>query len=1135
MSVPTSFLHKVLGRPAALLACLLGLGFTLALPQTAQAGTAVTLFNSLAGNINFVTTGGTFRTKANDGTGTNPACQVTTTSSGALSGIPAGSTIVAAYLYYAGSSNTVDTAVTLNGTNVTADRTFTDTSVEAFYGGFVDLTGDGIVTGNGTYTLTNLAISTGNPWCGDETVLGGWSLVVIYLNNTTETNRVINIYDGFQVFQNNSITLTPANFHVPTSSINGKFAVVTWEGDPTLSGNETLSFNGTVLTDNCNGTNNQYNSTINTLTCTGTAATDDVYYGVDIDTFSISALLTANETTATTFYQSGGDAVVLAAQVISISNVPVSDLSMNKTHSGNFVAGSNGSYTLTVTNNGPATVTGTTTVTDTLPTGETYVSATGTGWSCANASGTVTCTSTAAVTSGANYNPITLTVAVASTVSASIANSASVSNTTLFDNVSGNNSDTDTATVMTASDLQITKTHTGGNLTAGTPTTYTLTVKNNGPQTVTASGTTTVTDVLPAGETYVSATGTGWTCANASGTVTCTSTTAMTSGTSLPAITLKVMLSGSATSPTANTASVSNSLVSDTNNTNDSATDSATVNTPNYVTATKTVTDLTQSPTVTGDTLQYTITITDTAGQPGSNIEVTDALDPDLSGLSVTTKPAGSTDSSTGTNLDITGISIPANGTVTIVFTATVTGSPGDVINNTATIIGGTTSPTPSSPPVIVTGTTTGNKVLYLLPAGIGAATGSFHRVQGTVSTTAKNDNIATNGGTAVWTLLYKTAKATTITGNLVANMYIARGSTQNRTGTRSISVKLAAGASSLTGTNTNCTPTSTTVPTLCAVNITGTLAIPAGTQLTMTLTNTTTSDNRLTIALFPFQNAARQSSLTFDLNPAINVDSVDFFNTVYPSTSTQSVFEPNQSVFIRTVISDPFGCFDIGTGTLTLTDPASTVQVNNANLLTLNKTACTVPTAPNAYAATQTFEYTYALGTSPANGYWTASVMSKEGAEQTISNTGSDTFQVGVPSLLIVKSVTIAADPLGSAKPRAFSGSTAQYNIVVSNTGIGGANGVFVTDAIPANSGFIVGSQTFTDGSTSSGLAAPTFSYDNGSCAGTFTYSPVGGAGAVDANVKCVKATFTAATNMNGQTGVTAPFFTITFKTQVN
>src|SRR5690242_18121058 len=121
---------------AALLFCAGLLG--LAASPRAEAGTTVSLYKSFSGNLNFVTTGGTRRTQPN--TGNN--CTVladNATSNMTLPALPAGSTIVAAYLYWAGSGS-LDNAVTFNGTNITADRTFTDTTGNAYFSGFKDVT-----------------------------------------------------------------------------------------------------------------------------------------------------------------------------------------------------------------------------------------------------------------------------------------------------------------------------------------------------------------------------------------------------------------------------------------------------------------------------------------------------------------------------------------------------------------------------------------------------------------------------------------------------------------------------------------------------------------------------------------------------------------------------------------------------------------------------------------------------------------------------------------------------------------------------------------------------------------------------------------------------------------------------------
>src|SRR5690606_29187241 len=120
---------------------------------------------------------------------------------------------------------------------------------------------------------------TGNPWCASAAVVGGWSLIVIY-EEANEDLRVINVFDGFQTFRGQSIELTPSNFQIPVSPINGKHGVITWEGDvensdPLGGETEDITFNGVDLVDAMNPIGEQFNSTINTL---GSSTT----YGVDV-------------------------------------------------------------------------------------------------------------------------------------------------------------------------------------------------------------------------------------------------------------------------------------------------------------------------------------------------------------------------------------------------------------------------------------------------------------------------------------------------------------------------------------------------------------------------------------------------------------------------------------------------------------------------------------------------------------------------------------------------------------------------------------------------------------------------------------------------------------------------------------
>ena len=465
----------------------------------------VALFRSLAGNLDFTSAGGTFRTSDAD------ACAIDSSASAALPALPAqpnpadNPTVREAYLYYAASANAVgfaddQVALTLNGSvlNLTADRTFTTVfpfngTDYPFYGGFRDITAfvqDNISDPGeaGTVSLAGLDVNDGAPHCDVSAVVGGFAVVVIY-EGENEDFRVVNIFDGFQFFRGSQVTLTPDNFVIPPSPINGKQLVISWEGDAGNSGalggfNEQLTFNGTALPDGgsdsfnppgTNPVNNQFNGTV-----TGDLAPQTNVFGVDIDTYDITFALASGDTSGSTVYSSGGDLVILGAEVISVSNTPVSDLGILKTSSGSFQAGATGAYTLSVENFGPNDETGSATVTDDLSgTGLSFVSAAGTGWTCGEASEIVTCTR-AGLAVGAAPD-ITLTVAVDGGVGPSVSNTASVAGTN-FDNVAGNNS-ADEVTAIDAIDLSPSSKSVvdldGGLVEQGDTLEYTITVRND--------------------------------------------------------------------------------------------------------------------------------------------------------------------------------------------------------------------------------------------------------------------------------------------------------------------------------------------------------------------------------------------------------------------------------------------------------------------------------------------------------------------------------------------------------------------------------------------------------------------------------------------------------------------------------
>jgi uncharacterized repeat protein (TIGR01451 family) len=123
----------------------------------------------------------------------------------------------------------------------------------------------------------------------------------------------------------------------------------------------------------------------------------------------------------------GGDANPTNNSFQLVSPVGAPNLSVSKTATPvTFTPGERGAvYTITAINIGNASTFGTITVTDTLDPSLTYVSATGSGWSCSAAGQVVTCTTSAVIVAGAS-SPITLTVNVGANPGPSVTNTVSI-------------------------------------------------------------------------------------------------------------------------------------------------------------------------------------------------------------------------------------------------------------------------------------------------------------------------------------------------------------------------------------------------------------------------------------------------------------------------------------------------------------------------------------------------------------------------------------------------------------------------------------------------------------------------------------------------------------------------------------
>ena len=250
---------------------------------------------------------------------------------------------------------------------------------------------------------------------------------------------------------------------------------------------------------------------------------------------------------------------------------PESDLAITKSHSNNFTENQIGVYTLSVSNDVSAsTEVGPITVTDTLPAGLNFIAATGAGWTCAGLGQNVTCTYPGQLAAGNALPNITLTVLAGSAAVPSVTNTAIVAGTSPDANNADNSSSDVTIVDAVRSNLAISKSHVGI-FNEGSPGTYTLSVSNS----VGADdepGTITVSDALPAGLTFGSASGSGWTCGAVLQNVTCIHPGPLAAGSSLPNITLEVLPGAAAVPSVSNTATVSGTLT-DADNSDNSSTD----------------------------------------------------------------------------------------------------------------------------------------------------------------------------------------------------------------------------------------------------------------------------------------------------------------------------------------------------------------------------------------------------------------------------------------------------------------------------------------------------------------------------------------------------------------------------------
>jgi len=904
---------------------------TIGLPSYAE---DVRLRHSFAGKMSFELTGNSQRnTYTSNG---SSVCENVGNSSNTLS-LPVNSTVEAAFLYWSGSGN-IDSSVIFENTVVTASNFDIHTQsvgTQTFYSAKADVTSL-VSNSNRNYSVSDLTFNTSSTYCTGGRSYGGWALAIIYRNDA-EPLRVINIFDGFKNFWGQSFDLTPNNFVIARNQANlrGKHAHITWEGDNGNSGskntlNESLQFNGTGtnstsgfkdLTGTGNPTSNQFNSYSNTIP----GFTD----GVDIDEYEIGSFLTPGATSVITRYSSGQDRVFLSAELISIPNEPVAELSLQQSGPDNIIRGQENTFDFTVTNNGPSIAPQNTQFSFTIPQGFSYVDTPHPFWSCSVNSSDLTCQYSNTISVANSSTALSLSFIVDKT--AGINDSINLSGTInglLFDNILSNN------TVV---------------------------------------------------KSYI-------------------------------------------------------------------------INNPDLTTSIKEVIDLNGGNVNSGDTLRYTITINESAGIAVNGISITDNIFSEFSGYNIISIPLDAIDNSllapAGTFnsgvVQIDNINVAANGSQSIVIDAILSTNlpPSTEINNNVSITSSATTELTRSSPIIYTAQAinpaTGNKLLYLHSiSNVGRPNQIMRRSRPTITS---HRNIGRNNKDAIWTLTPEFQSQFEFDGNSI-NLNLCLQSNQNNSKTHSMKIQLLHNTSVIADSS----PITLTIPSKNSpveqfsynIPLTQSPTIPAGDTLKLRIVNLTGEGGIRVYSL----DGADYCYVSIPAKTVINVDSISAIN----NATGLSVNEINSGseISIQTVVSDPFGSFDITAAELSATDSQGNNVLSNLPMTVISDSG----------TSTKTFSLSYTIPSNIPSGYWKFSVRAKEGVENTIDHSSDFMLLVNqtLPDIKLEKSIEVFSDPIHGINSinnfsKALPGSILTYTIKAENTGLGVAenNSIWISDAIP-------------------------------------------------------------------------------------
>lgn len=219
-------------------------------------------------------------------------------------------------------------------------------------------------------------------------------------------------------------------------------------------------------------------------------------------------------------------------------------------------------------------------------------------------------------------------------------------------------------------------------------------------------------------------------------------------------------------------------------------------------------------------------------------------------------------------------------------------------------------------------------------------------------------------------------------------------------------------------------------------IPLTSDWTLTASNPLQMRIINTSPTTNR---EIRVYSNttgcaAGDYSRADFYTNTVVNVDEVEVHSSVYPDDDPITHSEDNSAtVYARSVVSDPFGSFDISGALFEMYDKDNNLVAGPAAMTQVND---------NVSLGQKTYQLGFTVPPWPGSSY-VLKVTGQEGVEGAVTHSDVTDFIVepAFPSLSITKLASSAsADP----------GSTVSYTVQVSNTGSGNATNVVFTDPIP-------------------------------------------------------------------------------------